>query len=251
MIPEQANVGPSNGSAAPLFPDAQITGTDLSPCQPNEVPENVHFIVDDITEDEWLFNHNSLDYIHSAHLSGSLSSYKPVLQKMQKYLKPGGWAEIHEFDTMVRCDDSTMPKLRDDGQYCSYPLLDWCDLQMISGDRSIPERKFRVAQRLEQGMKENGFVDVKQHIFKAPVNTWSSDRHLKEIGRWMERNILEGLSGWSYKPFHVLSMSKPETEVFLAGVRRSVQDRNVHAYFNFHVITGRKPYSWERGDESR
>ncbi|KAL2870781.1 class I SAM-dependent methyltransferase [Aspergillus lucknowensis] len=218
---------------ASVFPHAQITGTDLSPCQPDEVPENVHFIVDDCTEDEWLWNHNSLDYIHSGHLSGALSSYKDLLRKMFSHLKPGGWTECHEFDTMVRCDDGTMPPLTD--EIGSYPFQDWCDLQISSGHATDPPRQFRVAHRIARGMRDVGFVDVQEHIFKAPVNPWSSDPHLREIGRWNESNILDALSGWSYKPLTTLSWSKPEIEVFLVQVRQSVQDRRVHAYLNFHV----------------
>ncbi|KAL4803752.1 hypothetical protein BDV18DRAFT_153622 [Aspergillus unguis] len=232
---------------APVFPDAEITGTDLSPCQPNEVPRNVQFIVDDITEDEWLYGHNSLDYIHSGHLSGSLPSFKDLLKKMYSHLKPGGWAEIHEFDTMVRCDDGTMPPLNEDGSLCKYPLLDWCDLQVTWGLETEPKRIFRIAHRLARGMRENGFVDVQEHIFKAPVNPWPTDAHHQNIGSWMEDNILEGLSGWSYKPFSENSRwSKAEYEVFLASVRNCVRDRNVHAYFNFHVIIGRKPHPGEQ-----
>ncbi|KAL5343632.1 S-adenosyl-L-methionine-dependent methyltransferase [Aspergillus crustosus] len=230
---------------ASIFPHAQITGTDLSPCQPTEVPENVHFIVDDITEDEWLWEPNSLDYIHTGHLSGALPSYKDVLRKMYKHLKPGAWAEIHEFDTLVKCDDDTMPPL-DESQFSTYPFQDWCDLQIQSGHATDPPRQFRVAQRLARGMKDLGFVDVEERIFKAPVNPWSSDPHLRTIGQWNETNILEALSGWSYKPLATLGWSKPEIEVFLVNVRRSVKDRRVHAYFNFHVITGRKPHAGEQ-----
>ncbi|KAL4788343.1 hypothetical protein BJX76DRAFT_344981 [Aspergillus varians] len=220
---------------ASIFPHAQITGTDLSPCQPNEVPVNVHFIVDDITEDEWLWDHNSLDYIHAGHLSGSLPSYKELIRKTYSHLKPGGWAEIHEFDTMVKCDDGTMPPL-DESSFSTYPFQDWCDLQIQSGHRSEPLRQFRVAHRLARGMRELGFVDVQERIFKAPVNPWPTDPHLCEIGKWMEANILEGLSGWSYKPLMTLGWSKAEIEVFLVNVRKSVQNCHVHAYLNFHVI---------------
>ncbi|KAL4919873.1 hypothetical protein BDW62DRAFT_209332 [Aspergillus aurantiobrunneus] len=221
---------------APIFPQAQITGTDLSPCQPTEVPENVHFIVDDVTEDEWLWDRNSLDYIHSGHMSGSLPSYKDLIRKMYSHLVPGGWAEIHEFDTMVRCDDGTMPPL-DESSFSTYPFQDWCDLLIRSGHMTDPPRQFRVAHRLARGMKELGFVDVQEHIFKTPVAPWPADLHLRTVGQWNETNILEGLSGWSYKPLTMLGWSKPEIEVFLVNVRRSVQDRRVHAYFNFHVIT--------------
>ncbi|KAL4932630.1 class I SAM-dependent methyltransferase [Aspergillus undulatus] len=218
-----------------IFPDAKIKGTDLSPCQPNEVPENVEFIVDDITEDEWLWNRNSIDYIHSGHLSGSLPSYKELQRKMYSHLRPGGWAEIHEFDTMVKCDDGTMPPM-DESSWSAYKLQDWCEMQIDSGLSFDPQRQFRVAHRLARGMKELGFVDVQERIFKAPVNPWPADPHLRNIGKWMESNLLEGLSGWSYKPFRNLGYSPSEIEMFLVEVRKNIQDRRVHAYFNFHVV---------------
>ncbi|KAL4739629.1 hypothetical protein BDV11DRAFT_215141 [Aspergillus similis] len=160
---------------------------------------------------------------------------------MYSHLRPGGWAEIHEFDTMVRCDDGTMPPL-DESSFSTYPFQDWCDLQIQSGQVTDPPRQWRVAHRLARGMKEMGFVDVQERIFKAPVNRWPTDPHLRNVGQWMESNILEGLSGWSYKPLRLLGWSKAEIEVFLVNVRRSVQDCSVHAYFNFHVIVGRKPH---------
>jgi hypothetical protein len=164
---------------------------------------------------------------------------------MYGHLKPGGWAECHEFDTMVSCDDGTMPPLEEDG-WCSYPFLDWCDLQIKSGQAADPPRQFRVAHRLARGMRDVGFVDVQEWIFKAPVNPWSTDPHLHRIGDWNQTIILEALSGWSYKPLMAYGFSKPEIEVFLVNVRRSVQDRNVHAHFNFHVVIGRKPHPGER-----
>ncbi|KAL4791000.1 S-adenosyl-L-methionine-dependent methyltransferase [Aspergillus venezuelensis] len=229
---------------APIFPNAHITGTDLSPCQPTEVPENVHFIVDDITEEDWMFDRNYFDFIHSGHLSGALPSYKELMRKMYSHLKPGGWTEIHEFDTMVRCDDGTMPPM-DEDVWSEYKLQDWCDMQIRSGQTVDPPRQFRVAHRLARGMRDLGFVDVQERIFKAPVNPWSSDSHLHNIGKWMQSNLLDGLSGWSYKPFRNMGYSRNEIEMFLIDVRKSIQNLEVHAYFNFHVIVGRKPHPGE------
>lgn len=94
-------------------------------------------------------------------------------------------------------------------------------------------------------MKEVGFVDVEQRIFKVPINTWPTDEKLKDIGKWSESNWLEALAGWSYKPFLALGWSKNEIEVFLVDVRKSIQDRNVHAYMDFFAVTGRKPLADE------
>jgi hypothetical protein len=94
-------------------------------------------------------------------------------------------------------------------------------------------------------MKEVGFVDVEQQLFKVPTNGWPTDEHMKTVGKWSERNWLEALSGWSYKPFLALGWSKAEIEVFLVDVRKSIQDKSIHAYMNFYVVTGRKPLPGE------
>lgn len=50
--------------------------------------------------------------------------------------------------------------------------------------------------------EEVGFVDVKERIYKVPINGWAKDEKLKEIGRMWERNLLQGLSGFSFHLFN-------------------------------------------------
>ncbi|OKO98208.1 hypothetical protein PENSUB_9306 [Penicillium subrubescens] len=225
---------------ATLFPNAAITGTDLSPVQPTEVPENVHFLVDDATEKEWLWEANHFDFIHVGHMTGAMESFKGLLRKAFTHLKPGSYLECHEMDPKPKCDDGTMPPENPDG-YSAYALHDWFDLHMRASSEVEPSRQFRIAPRIERWMKEIGFVDVEQRVFKVPINTWPTDEKMKDIGKWSESNWLEALAGWSYKPFLGLGWSKIEIEVFLVDVRKSIQDRNVHAYMDFFVVTGRKP----------
>ncbi|RDK38846.1 hypothetical protein M752DRAFT_286045 [Aspergillus phoenicis ATCC 13157] len=223
------------------FPAAEIIGTDLSPVQPNEVPENVHFLVDDVTEDEWLWGPNHFDVIHAGHLSGSLPSYKDLLRKVFKHLKPGGSVQCDEFDPKPKCDDGTMPE-EDPDKFSEYALQDLMDLHHRAGQASDPPRQFRVAHRLARWMREVGFEDVQERVQKVPVNPWSTDSHLRTIGSWNETNLLEAAAGWSYKPLTILGWSKPEIEVFLVDVRKSIQNRDVHAYLDYYVVTGRKPH---------
>lgn len=48
------------------FPSANVLGIDLSPIQPDWVPSNVHFVVDD-AESDWVYPPNHFDYIHTRH----------------------------------------------------------------------------------------------------------------------------------------------------------------------------------------
>ncbi len=57
------------------FPEAQVTGVDLSPIQPTLVPPNVRFEIDDV-EDVWTWPPDHFDLIFSSlMLSGSVSNF--------------------------------------------------------------------------------------------------------------------------------------------------------------------------------
>ena len=47
------------------YPRAQVIGIDLSPMQPQEVPENCEFIIGDLTETLEDFDEGSFDLVHS------------------------------------------------------------------------------------------------------------------------------------------------------------------------------------------
>lgn len=53
----------TRNTVADKYPEARITGIDLSPIQPNLVPENARFFVDDF-EMEWVDPENTYDFIH-------------------------------------------------------------------------------------------------------------------------------------------------------------------------------------------
>ena len=97
-------------SDANTFPNAQITGIDLSPIQPEMVPENVTFEMQDCVDSDWCRPLGSIDLIHSRFMAGSLESYNHLIRTAKKYLRPGtGWLELHEIHPKPVCDDGTMP----------------------------------------------------------------------------------------------------------------------------------------------
>ncbi|KKA17873.1 TAM domain methyltransferase [Rasamsonia emersonii CBS 393.64] len=230
---------------AAIFPDATITGTDLSPVQPTQVPPNVHFLVDDATEAEWMWEDDYFDYIRLNNMSGSFPSVKDVMRKALKCLKPGGYLEWHEIDLKCRCDDGSMPPENPDG-FSEYAFHDWMELQERAARTGEHRRQFRIAHRLADWLREVGYVDVEDRVVKVPLNPWPKDPRLKTIGSWYETNWLDALSGYSYKPFLSLGWSKPEIEVFLVSVRKCISNRHYHVYHNFHRVTARKSYPGER-----
>lgn len=214
----------------------QVTGTDLSPIQPEcaytrlapspansspGVPENVQFIIDDAAEDDWLIQPDTYDYIHTRLLLGCFEDFREVIRKSYRYLKPGGWMESQEVYPTLYCDDGTMSE--------NYPFLEWTRTQ-DSAAMNVG-RPLRIANKLKRWYEQQGFVDVHEEVFKLPINPWPKDPQLKMLGRFNENGLLEGLQAFSLAWFHRgLGWTKDEIEVYLVQVRKAISDRNVHAY---------------------
>ncbi|KAH8602185.1 putative Trans-aconitate 2-methyltransferase [Bisporella sp. PMI_857] len=186
------------------FPEAEVQATDLSPIQPDSVPENVHFFIDDASEPDWVLPPQYFDYIHTRMLLGAFEDFKDIISKSFHYLKPGGWMESQELMSTPYCDDGTMPP--------NWPFMEWIKY----GDKAAMDanRPLRIANKLKRWYEEVGFVDVQEKVFKLPMNPWPKDKHLKALGRMSEDNWLAGLSAFSMAPFsRELEWSKNEIEV--------------------------------------
>ncbi|KAG4440046.1 hypothetical protein IFR05_004496 [Cadophora sp. M221] len=214
------------------FPNAQFHGTDLSPIQPDTVPENVHFFIDDASEEDWAVEAASFDYIHTRVLLGSFESFRDIIRRSFYYTKPGGYMESQEIFPTPFCDDNTMPD--------NYPFLEWS--KYFDQAATTAKRPVRIAHKLKRWYEEAGFVDVQEKIIRMPMNPWPRDKHAKALGKMSEANLLAGLGAFTMGPFsRMFGWNMTEIEVYLVNVRRSISDRNVHAYLKVYVVWGRKP----------
>jgi ubiquinone/menaquinone biosynthesis C-methylase UbiE len=75
---------------ADQFPSAEVIGTDISPTQPNWVPPNLQFQIDDAQLD-WTFPDNHFDFIHLRYMQGAIDDWPKMYRQMYRHLKPGGW----------------------------------------------------------------------------------------------------------------------------------------------------------------
>ena len=139
------------------FPSALVIGTDLSPIQPNIVPPNCIFYVDDI-ESEWTFSSETFDYIHGRSLGGSIVNFELLYRQIYDNLKPGGWVEMQEFQTAIYSDDD--PSLSK--AFNIKKLLFLCNYASEKMGR-----KFAIAQEQEQKLIESGFEDVHEDLYKV------------------------------------------------------------------------------------
>ncbi|KAI9835863.1 MAG: hypothetical protein M1819_001761 [Sarea resinae] len=200
-------------------PETKVIGTDLSPIQPDSVPPNLIFEVDD-AEDEWAFGHK-FDFIHGRVLTTALADWPRFMEQSFENLEPGGWLEIQEIIRPYRSDDGTL--LPDSA------LAEWSEL-CIQAAHNL-DHPYTTARMYKRWMKAAGFVNIRQERFKLPTNPWPRDRHYQQLGLYNMQNLLEGAHGFSVAMFtRGLGWASSEVEVFLVKVRRELQDRNIHAY---------------------
>ena len=80
-------------------------------------------------------------------------------------------------------------------------------------------------------MRDVGFKDIVELKFKWPINEWPKDKRAKQLGLWQQTNFLDGLTGFTYASHtRILGWSKEEVEVFLAKVRKDINNKGMHTY---------------------
>ncbi|KAF2104273.1 S-adenosyl-L-methionine-dependent methyltransferase [Rhizodiscina lignyota] len=214
---------------ADLHPSCRVIGTDLSPTQPAFVPPNLEFVIDD-AEDPWLFR-QKFDFIHVRLLAGSFKNWPTVIQSCYDALAPGGWLELQDY---------ILPCEAPDESYAGTSLEQWNQVMLRAA--AALGRPMDVADHYAEWMGKVGFTEVTERQFIWPTNTWPRDPKLKEIGKWNEVNMLQGLAGFSLALMtRGLAWSKDEVDVFVAKVRADMRDRRIHAYFRIPVVYGQKP----------
>ncbi|KAF4501994.1 hypothetical protein FAGAP_1785 [Fusarium agapanthi] len=89
------------------YPNAEVIGTDISPIQPDWVPPNLKFEIEDCTQ-EWTYETNSFDYVHMRYMYGSISDWSALFKEAFRVCKPGGWVESYEASPRMESDDGTV-----------------------------------------------------------------------------------------------------------------------------------------------
>ncbi|KAH8887868.1 S-adenosyl-L-methionine-dependent methyltransferase, partial [Thozetella sp. PMI_491] len=206
-------------SSACEHPSAEVVGTDLSPIQPDFVPANCKFEVDD-AEDDWIFNH-SFDYIHLRMVFHCFKSHSNVMESALENLAPGGWMEWQDYYCDLQAIDDSLK---------GTALKRWCQLWIEGGNQL--GRDMLAPRRYKQMMEDAGFINVTEQRLAIPGNPWPKGKAMKMMGLWQMTNFLDGINAVSMTILTKgLGMSPEEVEVLMVDVRKDIQNLNVHFYF--------------------
>ncbi|KAH7216104.1 S-adenosyl-L-methionine-dependent methyltransferase [Fusarium oxysporum] len=212
-------------------PSADVLGVDLSPIQPNFVPPNCRFEVDDITN-EWTYPDDTFDFIHARSMIGCIPDWTELYCKAFKHTKPGGWVESVELWGNSKCDDDTLKP--------ESPLYKW--VEVFKKIESLTGKSFFWDDKMQQSISDAGFTNVSGRRIKVPIGTWPKDKTLKQWGAWNRHFLLQGLEGFSIRGLtEMLGWKYEDAQLFLADMRKELTNPALHAYLEVTVFYGQKP----------
>ncbi|KAF8244986.1 S-adenosyl-L-methionine-dependent methyltransferase [Wilcoxina mikolae CBS 423.85] len=168
---------------ADKYPAADVIGTDLSPIQPQWVPVNCRFEVDD-AELDWTFPPNSFDFIHVRNLQQSIGDWPRLMTEIYRATKPGGWVELAECSMELFSDDNTLPP--------NFKRF----TELINEALTKLGRPQEDGAGLRERLKDAGFVDLRGVALKQPAGPWPKDEKMKAIGRLGLLNAESGISAY-------------------------------------------------------
>ncbi|KAI2975165.1 hypothetical protein CBS147323_1035 [Aspergillus niger] len=213
------------------YPSAKVTGVDLSPIQPPFVPPNCVFEIDDVTL-PWTYAENQFDFIHVRELFGCIPDWDEFFRQCWRCLKPGGYIEVVEHSVEPVADDGTVPPNH------FYRL--WGQTVIGAGEQF--GKTFKIWEQSAARLRDAGFVGVVENKFQWPMNAWSADPKLHELGRWNQLRLHGGVEGFMLRLLtSTLEWSYERAQVFLAQMRASLRDYQTHAYLPVTVVYARKP----------
>ncbi|KAL7274541.1 hypothetical protein RUND412_002567 [Rhizina undulata] len=215
---------------ADQYPSAEVIGVDLSPIQPNLVPPNLKFEVDDI-EDEWTYQPGTFDMVFIRDMAGFVYDWSKLFRQALRALKPGGWVEVQNLFAGFLSDDGTLPP--------DAILQEWCN---YIGKATNESGREGLTSSKGKALEEAGFVSVGVRVKKYPIGQWPKEKLQKEIGMYFRQMLIDGCEGITLALFaRVLGWEREKIDEFVKELRADLMNPKFHSYAKLYTNWGRKP----------
>ncbi|KAK6084539.1 methyltransferase domain-containing protein [Seiridium cupressi] len=216
---------------ASLHPEVQVVGTDLSPIQPDYIPMNCTFYIDDAAHD-WSF-HQRFDYIHVRALTMGIADWDKFIDQAYQFLQPGGFLELQEFHIPLESPDDSIRE--------GSALWNWGQkINHVCGKLGIDSMG---SLKHPDRLRSRGFANVEEKHLRCPLGPWAKGQRQKRLG-WMGRkDLYEGIEGISKKLFIMLGEgTEEEVDAFLGQCKTELMDSSIHPCMPLDVIWGQRPF---------
>lgn len=217
---------------ADKYPFAEVTGVDIAATQPGFVPPNCTFEIDDV-EDDWPYRDAHFDLIHGRDLMTAVRDWPRLLAQAFTHLKPGGWIQLCSTIPGALSDDDSIPP---NSGYVESGRLYFEIAEKMGAPLDAPKQW--AAQ-----MRDVGFTDVQDEVYKLPMGAWPRSKRLRTVGRMEQIMILDGgFEAYMLRGYTQVLGGRPEDlQATLAHAKREVRDPSVHTYVQYWITYARKP----------
>ncbi|KAJ0344996.1 hypothetical protein COL26b_009578 [Colletotrichum chrysophilum] len=205
-----------------IFPNAEVIGNDLSAIQPEWVPPNVKFEIDDV-ESPWIGD-RKYDYIMCRCMAACLADWPKLMKNIYDHLNPGGWVEFQDTSIEYYSDDGTLTE--------EHYFPQW-NKTLVEAIASIG-REPSPGPKLEGWVRNTGFQRINHSKVKIPLAPWPKDPFYKDLGAMNLTQVLDGLAGFTMRVFcGVLGQTQEEAQVMMAAVRNELKKlHSFHSQFD-------------------
>lgn len=166
---------------ADKYPSADVIGVDIAAVQPQWVPPNCSFEIDDVERD-WLYRLNHFDFIHAREFLLAIRDWDKLIKQSYDHLKPGGYLELSCSMPEPGSDDNTIPQ--------NSAWKQFTDVFFEIGEKIGASG--RAPKQWKSKLEGQGFEDVHEFVFKIPSSPWPRDKRLKNIGALEVANLDKG-----------------------------------------------------------
>lgn len=110
-------------------------------------------------------------------------------------------------------------------------MQQWYDYLEDATNRA--SRPISYQENTKQLLETQGFVDIQDQVIQLPLNSWPSDPHLKELGRWYNLGLTEGLEAISLGPLtRVFRWPPTDVRRLVGDVKTAICSKKHHIYNN-------------------
>ena len=219
------------------YPDADVTGVDISAMQDTRVPPNVVFEIDN-ADDEWDRPRDAYDLVHMRNMTGAFRDWSFIYDQAFLHLKPGGWLEMLDFD-----DQEGFKKF-----LSVFPPES--DLHLLARDLAVAAvrsgRPRGMAHMDPRLLMDAGFVDIKTTEHIIPINIY--ERHRGSAGKIWLAACLTGLEAVCLRPLtHHMGWDPERLKRVCENVAHEMKcfafdrQKSKGLIIKLRIVVGRKP----------
>ncbi|KXJ97142.1 S-adenosyl-L-methionine-dependent methyltransferase [Microdochium bolleyi] len=214
---------------ANLHPEVWVIGTDLSPIQPDWIPSNCEFFVDDAAQ-PWVF-HERFDYVHTRMLTMGIADWDHIADQAYQVLQPGGFLEMQEFSIPLDSPDGSLAE--------GSALWEWGQkVREVCARLGIDSM---AATKHADRLRARGYENVHDVQLLCPLGPWAKGSREKRLGYMARKDLYEGIDGISKRLLMIGGDSAEDVDAFLAKCKEELLDPAIHVGLNLRVTWGQRP----------